>query len=182
MTTFIKRYISYFALFLFFGVFFNTLSSCTDKCKDKICSHGYCIKGDCFCEDGYSGENCEIKESDKFAGFYRGKMECDGLVQNGTSLLINNDFDNPREIAMNLKNSNNSIRIRAHVRKDSLFIYNQFFEKIDTIVVGEKEYYDTTLLLIYPSGGVLKNDSILDFDLKIKGDSYIDCKLNMLKQ
>ena len=175
-----KHLISYLYIFLLAFIGFN-VSSCVDKCKDTICNNGYCIKGDCFCEDGFSGTNCEIKESDKFTGHYTGNMECDGIVQHDTRVQINNNFDNPRKILMRLSNSNRSITLNAHIFKDSLFIHNQFIENIDTIVINGKEFYDTTLLLIYPSNGILSNDSILNFQFNVKSEEYLSCNLSLHK-
>ena len=36
-------------------------TSCSDDCKQNDCSyHGYCLDGSCNCEEGYSGESCQI--------------------------------------------------------------------------------------------------------------------------
>lgn len=157
-----------------------TNNSCFDKCKDKLCENGYCIKGDCFCDDGYSGENCEIKESDKFSGIWSGSINCDLLVQPVTTTISNN-FLNPRKILLNIDNFSQQMKLRANIYKDSIFIENQFIENIDSYSVGGHVYYDTVINLIYPSSGILITDTILQFDLKIKGDKLLNCVTELSK-
>lgn len=36
-------------------------TSCSDECKQNDCSyHGYCLDGTCGCNEGYTGEYCQI--------------------------------------------------------------------------------------------------------------------------
>lgn len=36
---------------------------CSDPCKNKNCQNGgVCVEGECFCQDGYYGPNCEFRE------------------------------------------------------------------------------------------------------------------------
>ncbi len=165
--------------FLLFIILVFSNYSC-DKCKDKLCENGYCIKGDCFCDDGYSGKNCEIKESDKFAGIWSGLIKCDFLEQPVTT-KINNNFSNPRQILLQFDNFSKKMELRAHIYDDSLFIENQFVESIDSYTVNGQIYYDTIVNLIYPSSGILKDDTILEFDLKMKGDELINCFTKLVK-
>ncbi|GJM17610.1 MAG: hypothetical protein DHS20C13_29370 [Thermodesulfobacteriota bacterium] len=45
-------------LLLVFGLL---LSSCVDPCESTTCLNGgICENGDCFCIDGFAGDNCEI--------------------------------------------------------------------------------------------------------------------------
>ena len=167
--------------FVFLIVLTFSNYSCLDKCKDKLCENGYCIKGDCFCDAGYSGENCEIRESDKFAGKYSGKIICDNLEQSVTT-IIENYFENPWDISVNIDNYTTKMDLRAHVKSDSIFIENQFVELIDSYTVNGTVVYDTVVNLIYPSSGILKNDSILEFDLKMKGEEILSCFTKLAKE
>ena len=58
------------------------LSSCgdSDPCEDKSCSNnGTCIEGDCQCEEGYQGENCEIESRLLLIGdWYSANTTCNG--------------------------------------------------------------------------------------------------------
>ncbi|MEZ4906386.1 MAG: hypothetical protein R2771_01795 [Saprospiraceae bacterium] len=141
---------------------FVVLFSCKDPCIDKNCNKGYCIEGDCFCEDGYSGENCEIKESDKFVGLYVGTEELDNIIL-PINVNIKNDFETPRDVSIEVDNGT-SIMLAANIKDDSIFISNQFLYIYET-------NGDSTLQLIYPSSGILKNDSLL-FDLVVKSSNY----------
>jgi|GEM_PF-1949115 len=44
------------------SILLSTMSmSCSDQCKQNDCSyHGYCLDGNCNCDEGYSGESCHI--------------------------------------------------------------------------------------------------------------------------
>jgi hypothetical protein len=173
-----NKYQIFISAFVFLLAFSNF--SCTDKCKDKICENGYCIKGDCFCEDGYSGENCEIKESEKFAGKYSGKIICDNLEQPVNS-IIDNNFDDPRKITLSIDNFSSELMFKGHIKKDSIFIENQFIEAISSYIDNGTVYYDTIIYLIYPTAGKLTNKKNLNFNLKIRADELTECAVNLVK-
>jgi hypothetical protein len=131
-------------------------AACTDPCKDKDCYNGYCIEGDCFCLDGYSGENCEIRESDKFVGNYSGKQICQEGIQS-IKVKVSNKNEDPRSVLITLDNFSESISLRGNIRKDSIFIPNQWVK----VSVGDS--YITNLF--NASKGIILKDSILRFDL-----------------
>ena len=172
-----RLYIQYLILFFFL---FAAAISCKDKCKDVICFNGYCEKGECICFDGYSGENCKIKESDKFAGNYTGKIVCDAITQPVKAGIIN-DFNSPRQIRILINNFSNTIDLKGHVLIDSIYIDSQSIEIIDSVIINGQIVYDTTINLIYPSSGILTNDSLLTFDLKMKGSAYLECDVILTK-
>lgn len=126
--------------------------SCTDPCKEKICYNGYCIEGDCFCQDGYSGVNCEIKESDKFVGTYTGKIICPEGYQS-IIVRISNSIDDPRTITILHDNLGGKMTLRGKILKDSIFIHNQW--------VSAGSFTN----LFMPSKGILKNGSDLKYDI-----------------
>ncbi len=47
-----------------------SFNSCTtDACKDVDCGlYGECVDGDCVCDTGYEGVNCDTEEREKFLG------------------------------------------------------------------------------------------------------------------
>lgn len=58
----------------------------TDACKDVDCGvNGTCLEGDCICDDGYEGTNCETESRIKFQGTYlaSGTITCP-VSGNGT--------------------------------------------------------------------------------------------------
>ncbi|HHH54747.1 MAG TPA: hypothetical protein ENK91_13880 [Bacteroidetes bacterium] len=64
-----------FFLLGFIGLF-TIANSCTDKCKDVNCNNGICVDGNCSCDFGWMGENCNIKESSVFFGEWKGVLSC----------------------------------------------------------------------------------------------------------
>ena len=149
------------------------VSACTDPCKNKICDHGYCIEGDCFCLDGYSGKNCEIKESDKFSGNYSGRQICPEGISS-VKAKITNKTEDPRSISILIESYGVEILLEANIEKDSIFIPNQWVEIT----------YDTTITNLFsPSKGYLQNDSILKFDLIYfyKKNDIDTCKFDLKK-
>jgi len=51
-----------------FTGFVVLMNSCKDPCKDVDCGdNGVCMEGDCECEAGFSGINCENKDEEKTA-------------------------------------------------------------------------------------------------------------------
>lgn len=133
------------------------LSSCTDPCKEKVCVSGYCIDGDCFCLDGYSGEFCETAERDKFSGNFLGQQVCPEGVQN-IKLKVIEDGDDPRSVKLFIDNYSVEIMLRANVKKDSFFIPNQW------VLI---DYQSGSLENLFgDSKGILRGDSVLIFDLR----------------
>ncbi len=152
-----------------------SISSCGDKCKDVLCENGYCIKGDCFCDTGYSGERCEIKESDKYVGLYAGKLSFPDIPGSQVIDMKVKNYDfNPFDLKLNINNHNGVefFNLNAHVNKDSILIEQSFNEHITP--------YDTIINLIYPSKGILKQDSILEFPIVYRNiDSEMTYTVNL---
>lgn len=55
-----------------------SFSSCeTDACKDVDCGeYGTCVDGDCVCDTGYEGVNCDTQERTKFVAGYSVSESC----------------------------------------------------------------------------------------------------------
>lgn len=76
------------------------MTSCdTDACKDVECGeYGTCLDGDCVCDAGFSGTNCDVMWSASFLGTFDGDDDCDFLYQSvitsptPTTLSISNAF------------------------------------------------------------------------------------------
>lgn len=53
--------------------------SCDKKsCENVICSmpHSTCVDGNCYCQAGYEGNNCEILSFEKYIGSYNVSENC----------------------------------------------------------------------------------------------------------
>jgi hypothetical protein len=59
---------------LLFGAFLmTTTTSCGDECKDVKCGdNGTCFEGECVCNEGYEGAECDLTWAAKFEGSYLG--------------------------------------------------------------------------------------------------------------
>lgn len=164
--SYLLNIINLVVLFTFFT--FSNIS-CIDKCKDKICDHGYCFKGDCFCSEGYSGKECNIRESDKFVGLYKGNMVDGPDKQNIDINIKNNNSIDPWNIDL-LLNTNNGINfnLRAYVVADTFYILKQRVSHIDSFVDNGTVVYDITVNDIFSTKGLFnKKDSALNFPLKL---------------
>jgi hypothetical protein len=167
----------YFNLKEFFLVVLINLLfiSCIDPCKNKDCGNGYCIEGDCFCQEGYSGDNCEVMESDKFAGSYIGRQ----IWKEGTQaikLKINNFNEEPRRISLILDNYSVAVNLQGNIRNDSIFIPNQWIQaKTGNTII-------TNLLRL--SKGKIWKDSTLNFEMifyNIEEDLSDTCIIDVKK-
>lgn len=67
-------------LIIFSTLFLGTLiNSCDDtSCDDVICGYNEnCIGGNCYCADGYEGENCADFSYEKYIGSYNISKACE---------------------------------------------------------------------------------------------------------
>ncbi|MGB1247289.1 MAG: hypothetical protein ACPG4Z_00280 [Chitinophagales bacterium] len=70
-------------ILLFFIAFTIMLFvSCDDKkCTDVICGFNEtCHQGNCFCLDGYEGDNCDELSFEKYVGNYNVSMSCQNPI------------------------------------------------------------------------------------------------------
>ena len=52
--------------------------ACNNPCKDVSCNNGDCFgEGECECNQGYEGENCDVTLNSKFEGTYSMIELCD---------------------------------------------------------------------------------------------------------
>ena len=83
-----------------------------DACKDVVCENaGTCLDGDCICQPGYEGVNCETESRTKFLGNYTVDESCDG---------------NPDQFACKIETSANAV---------TDVIFDNFFN-LDNLGVG----------------------------------------------
>lgn len=85
------------------GIGLASMTACTDLCKDVNCNNGTCVEGDCVCDAGYEGTNCDTEIRAAYLGTYNVTETCDSgsdayavVVSAGTSIndvVINNLYD-----------------------------------------------------------------------------------------
>lgn len=77
---------------LFLGIAsVTTYTSCTyDSCKALVCQNdGVCTDDFCRCPDGFTGTQCEIRQRDKFLGFFDGQTKINNMPVRIDSALVN---------------------------------------------------------------------------------------------
>jgi hypothetical protein len=105
-----------------------SFNSCTtDACKDVNCGqYGTCLDGDCVCDTGYEGVNCQTEERAKFVATYVGTIgiACpvtgDGNLTNQT-ITISNSSVSVSKITINIAGN---FTLTATVAGTSLTIDN----------------------------------------------------------
>jgi len=97
------------------GLFISTiLAACTpDACEDVNCINGACENGDCICEIGFEGLNCETEQRLAFVATYNVEETCDqgnfsyqltatAGTENSNDLIINNLGDFNFDVSANV--------------------------------------------------------------------------------
>lgn len=72
------------------GIGLASMTACTDLCKDVNCNDGACVEGDCVCNTGYEGTNCETEQRAKFVGNYTLDENCPSGPVTGWGASISN--------------------------------------------------------------------------------------------
>lgn len=115
-----KKIKAYFmvATMAIFGA--TTFNACTDACKDVTCVNGECSDGDCECDEGYEGTECETAMNTKFLGVFNVTDACvSGYSQTITAGTAANEI-----VFSNLGNFTNAAVVKATVDGTSLTISN----------------------------------------------------------
>lgn len=126
------------------------------------------------CPDGFSGKDCEVRQSDTFLGTYEGFVNC-GLINEYTKIDIfrkNGPFDVSVDFVLTPE-----FILNASVFQDSIRFPQQ--------VLGIPEGTDTLYYIIFESTGLLKGDT-LDFPLIIlfpgnPDQEKITCQYHLVK-
>lgn len=149
-------------------------TSCKDKCKDVICNNGICDEGNCVCNYGWSGEDCDFKRVSVFFGDWTGDFNC-GL--------------NDQTITMHIEGIGNSLDILKMHTIDTNIEFQGFPISLDSYVLNAIVDSSFTSFVIDPfeisipistleieievfgSGKLLENNN-LDLVLNMKGVSF----------
>lgn len=85
------------------GIGLASMTACTDACKDVNCNNGTCVTGDCVCDTGYEGTNCQTEIRAAFLGTHNVTETCQSgtdayavVVSAGAAIqevTINNIYD-----------------------------------------------------------------------------------------
>ena len=102
-------------LMIFCAVMAISLTSCKfDACEDVVCLNGgICDSGDCLCEPGFEGHNCETEQRLAFVADYNVQESCNLgnfnydisiviLESNATEILITNFGDFDHDVSANV--------------------------------------------------------------------------------
>lgn len=74
---------------------------CSDPCKDVECNFGTCVEGECACNPGYEGTNCDEAFNAKYAGSYTNAETCDSSTSGPNyDIQINASGTDPLEITI----------------------------------------------------------------------------------
>lgn len=66
---------------LFATMTISGFMACNNPCKDVTCNNGECVDdGECVCDSGYEGDNCETSNNSKFNGTYLMQELCDSTT------------------------------------------------------------------------------------------------------
>ena len=75
------------------------IGSCDRKsCENVVCPGIYstCIDGNCYCESGYEGSNCDVETRDKYIGSYQVTENCTtssgGFLNNRFTAYISSSY------------------------------------------------------------------------------------------
>lgn len=126
------------------------------------------------CPDGFSGEDCEVRESEHFLGSYEGFVNC-GFIDEYTTLDILGDTG-PFAIKMEMAYPPD-FKFSASVREDTLIIPEQ--------VVAVPNGQDSSYYILFDSKGIISSDT-LDFELillfpGIPEQEKVICSYHVLK-
>src|SRR5690606_14893398 len=104
-----------------------TLSSCSeDKCKSIVCAYGgVCTDGECLCETGYEGNQCETITRKRYLGVWH--VTEDGTYTDATQYSISiSPGPNINEVLIStLRNASFKGDVQAFVRGDTITIIDQ---------------------------------------------------------
>lgn len=86
--------------FLFLIISFALASCDKDPCKDVDCGNGTCDSGNCICDTGYEGLNCEVEQRQAFVADYTVDETCNlGNFNYVISLTSNSEVGTELTIA-----------------------------------------------------------------------------------
>jgi hypothetical protein len=144
----IKQFLKIFPVFLTMSLFF--LTNCDrNRCDDILCPmNQQCIRGACFCIDGFEGENCMEQAYLKYIGTYNVSESCQGGppfgIFSGTIIASGNAIN--ELIFLNFLNSGQNafayIGTDANNNANYLRIPNQNLGGSAFTVAGEGTYMD----------------------------------------
>ena len=168
---FMKRVLFYFSLLLMITL---ADTSCKDECKDVICNNGSCDEGNCVCNYGWSGENCDFKSVSEFYGDWTGDFNC-GLTDQVITMHIEGIGNSLDILKMHTVDSN--IDIQGFPISLDSYILNAIVDSTFTSFVIDPFEISIPLgtfeveIDVQGSGKLLENKN-LDLILNLKGKSF----------
>lgn len=75
---------------ILFSLFCLQITGCKNECKDVECLNGgYCDDGECFCPNGYTGEQCERIDQSALYGTYNCGNQCHDTASPNEGFTVN---------------------------------------------------------------------------------------------
>ena len=112
-----------------------TLNAC--KCKKSDCINGQCSRGQCLCDFGWEGPNCDVAFRQKYIGTWNVMNLCNSGVSNYSLTVSESPSSNTHIYFDNLYNSGNQVEAEI-VTALTFNIISQPFDS--TTISGDGTY------------------------------------------
>ena len=144
---------------------FWLLQACGNKCDKVQCQpNATCFDGDCHCDAGYEGANCDSLSAPKFLGTYQVGESCPSGGGGGTyNINIINGFDPAIVVITNIANT--GLSVDAEVGGTTIVITEQ---DVGALTVEGQGFYEPqfrrlTLNVVYNQAGNIRNCKLTGF-------------------
>lgn len=95
-------------------------SACNRPCKGVSCNNGECVDdGECVCNSGYEGENCDVSSNTKFDGSFLMTELCDSSSRSPYTVSLTPVAGTPNEFDLGGLYGQASV-LRARVEDDGV--------------------------------------------------------------